>query len=98
MSLVHVNSYPMVVELCSGGKIGAFTGYYYASSMAAQTITPVLLGLLLMAPSFDWFVLPVYAGLCIAVSFTIFFFVKNVKNKKTGFKKGLEALEALEND
>ena len=93
MSLVHVNSYPMVVELCSSKKIGAFTGYYYASSMAAQTITPVLLGLLLLAPNFGWYLLPIYAGLCIAASFIIFFFIKNVKNNKTGFKKGLEALD-----
>ena len=48
MSLVHVNSYPMVVELCSTKKIGKFTGYYYASSMAAQTITPILLGSILL--------------------------------------------------
>lgn len=93
MSLVHVNSYPMVVELCSGKKIGAFTGYYYASSMAAQSITPILLGLLLYSPKFDWDFLPVYAGACIAVSSIVFFFVKNVKSKKTAFKKGLEALD-----
>ena len=93
MSLVHVNSYPMVVELCSGKRIGAFTGYYYASSMAAQTITPVLLGALLLVPDFDWFLLPIYAGVCIAVSFTVFAFIKNVKNSKTDFKKGLEALD-----
>ena len=48
MSLVHLNSFPMVVELCNSKKIGAFTGYYYASSMAAQTITPVALGSLLL--------------------------------------------------
>ena len=93
MSLVHVNSYPMVVELCSSKKIGAFTGYYYASSMAAQTTTPVLLGLLLLIPSFNWDILPVYATICLAVSTAIFFFIKNVKSKKTDFKKGLEALD-----
>ena len=93
MSLVHVNSYPMVVELCSGKKIGAFTGYYYASSMAAQTITPILLGTLLLAPSFNWHILPIYAGICIIISMIVFFFIKNVKNTKTDFKKGLEALD-----
>ena len=93
MSLVHVNSYPMVVELCSSKKIGAFTGYYYASSMAAQTITPVLLGLLLMVPEVDWYLLPIYAGVCIAISTAIFFFIKNVKGGKTDFKKGLAALD-----
>ncbi len=93
MSLVHVNSFPMVVELCNSKKIGAFTGYYYASSMAAQTITPVALGSLLLVPSFDWFILPIYAAICIAISFGIFWFVKNVKSNKTEFKKGLEALD-----
>ena len=93
MSLVHVNSYPMVVELCSEKKIGAFTGYYYASSMAAQTITPIALGALLTAPSFDWNILPIYASVCIAISLTVFFFVKNVKSTKVGFKKGLAALD-----
>ena len=93
MSLVHVNSFPMVVELCSSKKIGRFTGYYYAASMAAQTITPCLLGLLLLHPNFGWNYLPVYALCCRAVAFVIFFCVKNVKTKKTTIKKGLAALD-----
>ena len=93
MSLVHVNSYPMVVELCSGKKIGRFTGYYYASSMTAQSITPILLGLLLLSPAFNWDILPIYAAICVGLSIIIFLFVKNVKNNKTTFKKGLEALD-----
>ena len=93
MSLVHVNSFPMVVELCNSKKIGAFTGYYYASSMAAQTITPIALGSLLLAPTFDWDLLPVYASICVAASLAIFLFVKNVKTTKTEFKRGLEALD-----
>ncbi len=92
MSLVHVNSFPMVVELCPNSKIGQFTGYYYASSMAAQTITPIALGTLLLNPSFSWEFLPIYALACIAVASAVFFFVKNVKSKKTTFAKGLEAL------
>lgn len=93
MSLVHVNSFPMVVELCNSKKIGRFTGFYYASSMAAQTITPIALGSLLMVPKFDWFLLPIYATICIAISGIVFLFVKNVKSTKTEFKKGLEALD-----
>ena len=92
MSLVHVNSFPMVVELCNSKKIGRFTGYYYAASMSAQTITPIALGALLYIPTFDWRFLPVYAGVCIAVSLVVFFFVKNVKSTKTKFTSGLEAL------
>jgi len=93
MSLVHVNSFPMVVELCSSKKIGRFTGYYYASSMAAQTITPCLLGLLLLSPSFGFQQLPIYAIICSIISLVIFIFIKNVKTKKTKIKKGLEALD-----
>ena len=93
MSLVHVNSFPMVVELCPNSKIGQFTGYYYASSMAAQTITPIALGSLLLIPTMTWEYLPVYGALCLLVSAVVFFFVKNVKTTKTQFKKGLEALD-----
>ena len=92
MSLVHVNSFPMVVELCNSKKIGRFTGYYYASSMAAQTITPIAFGALLLVPTFDWYLLPIYAAICIAASSAVFFFVKNVNNNKTKFSSGLEAL------
>ena len=92
MSLVHVNSFPMVVELCNSKKIGRFTGYYYASSMAAQTITPIAFGALLLVPSFDWYLLPIYASCCILVSALVFFFVKNVKNTKTQFTSGLEGI------
>ena len=92
MSLVHVNSFPMVVELCNSKKIGRFTGYYYASSMAAQTITPVAFGALLLVPTFDWYLLPIYAAICILVSSAVFIFVKNVKNNKTTFASGLEGI------
>lgn len=92
MSFVHANSLPMVLELCSAKKVGAFTGYYYASSMAAQTITPCLLGLLLLTPGFNFSILPVYALICAATSLAIFMFVKNVKTSKTKIKTGIEAI------
>lgn len=93
MSLVHVNSFPMVVELCPSSKIGRFTGYYYASSMAAQTITPVLLGLLLLTEGFNFGYLPVYALVCLVISLGIFLFIPNVKTKKTTIAKGLAAFD-----
>ena len=93
MSLVHVNSFPMVVELSNSKRIGQFTGYYYASSMAAQTVTPVLLGLLLRIEGFGFNLLPLYAVICVTVSFVLFFFIKNIKSVKTTFKKGLESLD-----
>ena len=93
MSLVHVNSFPMVVELCSSKKIGAFTGYYYASSMLSQTITPIALGSLLLLPNIDFAFLPVYAAITLAVSLIVFFFVKNVKNENIKVAKGFEAFD-----
>ena len=92
MAFVHNCSFPMVVELCSSKKIGKFTGYYYAASMAAQTVTPVLLGLVLNA-SGAWRALPVYASIMSLLSFLVFtLLVKNIKTDKVKNTKGLEAL------
>ena len=44
---INVNSFPMVVEMCSGADIGKYTGFYYTASMSAQIITPMLSGLLM---------------------------------------------------
>ncbi|MGI5976866.1 MAG: MFS transporter [Candidatus Limivicinus sp.] len=88
MALVHNCSFPMVVELCSSKKIGKFTGYYYTASMSAQTVTPVLLGLV-----FDftgaWRALPVYASVLIAASCLVFSLL--VKNIRAGGAKVSEA-------
>lgn len=93
MALVHNCSFPMVVELCSSKKIGKFTGYYYAASMSAQTITPVLLGLILNR-TLHWGALSVYSAILIALSFTVFVIVvKNVKASKVANAKGLEAID-----
>ena len=91
MALVHNCSFPMVVELCTSKKIGKFTGYYYASSMAAQTVTPVLLGLIFMR-SGAWGVLPVYSSVLIVLSALVFIFlVKNIRIRKVATVSGLEA-------
>jgi len=92
MALVHNCSFPMVVELCSSKNIGKFTGYYYASSMSAQTLTPVLLGLILKG-SGAWSVLPKYAATLTCFSLLVFTFcVKNIKTSKVANAKGLAAL------
>ena len=92
MALVHNCSFPMVVELCSSKKIGQFTGYYYAASMSAQTITPILLGLIFNA-TLAWNILPLYAMFMTVASALVFLFlVKNIKSHKVENAKGLEAL------
>ena len=94
MALVHNCSFPMVVELCSSKKIGKFTGYYYTASMSAQTVTPVLLGLVFNVTG-KWRALPVYSMLLLALSFAVFTaLVKNIKANKVSNVKGIEALGA----
>ena len=92
MALVHNCSFPMVVELCSSKKIGRFTGFYYAASMSAQTVTPVLLGLVFKA-TLAWRALPVYCMVLLILSCAVFTgMVKNIKAHKVENAHGLEAL------
>lgn len=44
---INVNSLPIVIAISSYGNVGKYTGYYYAFSMSAQIITPVLSGFFL---------------------------------------------------
>jgi hypothetical protein len=62
--------------------------------MAAQTITPIALGTLLLADNINFGFLPVYASICLGISILIFSFVKNIKTSKTDMKKGLEGIGA----
>lgn len=49
---VSVNSLPMVVEMCSSGDVGKYTGLYYTFSMSAQIFTPILSGVFLQYVSY----------------------------------------------
>ena len=94
MALVHNCSFPMVVELSSSKTIGKFTGFYYTASMSAQTVTPILLGLVFNMTG-KWRALSIYAAALTALSFLVFtLLVKNIKANKVGNVKGLEALGA----
>lgn len=66
-AVIHVNSYPMVVEISSGADIGKYTGYYYVFSMAAQTLTPILSGWFIDVIGFN--ALFPYASIMTAVAF-----------------------------
>ena len=77
---INVNSFPMVVELASGGNVGKFTGYYYTASMAAQIVTPILSGALMdMMGSYR--PLFYYATVFVALAFFTMLFVKHGDNK-----------------
>ena len=87
---INVNSFPMVVELCSDGDVGKYTGYYYTASMAAQTLTPMVSGYLM--DKLGMGVLFPYATLFVAGSFVTMLFVKH-GDSKVEAKKGLEAFD-----
>ena len=92
---INVNSFPMVVELASGGDVGKYTGFYYTASMAAQVATPMVSGLLM--DKFGMHVLFPYAAVFTALAFVTMLFVKHGDSKPEAVM-GLEALENLEND
>ncbi len=87
---INVNSFPMVVEMCSGGDVGKYTGFYYTASMAAQTATPMLSGLLM--EHLGMTILFPYAAIFVALAFVTMIFVMHGDNKVTA-KTGLEALD-----
>ncbi len=89
---INVNSFPMVVELCSGGDIGKYTGFYYTASMSAQIVTPMLSGFLMDLDGVGMTVLFPYAAIFAALAFVTMALVKHGDAKPEG-KKGLEALD-----
>ena len=91
---INVNSFPMVVEMCSGGDIGKYTGFYYTASMAAQVATPMVSGFLMDRAGM--LVLFPYAAIFVALAFVSMLFVRHGDNRPTA-KKGLEALEGMDN-
>lgn len=92
---INVNSFPMVVEMCSGGNVGKYTGFYYTASMAAQVATPMLSGLLM--DKWGMRVLFPYATVFVALAFATMLMVHH-GDSKPQMKLGLEALQDSEMD
>ena len=86
---INVNSFPMVVEMCTGSNVGKYTGFYYTASMAAQTITPMFSGYLM--DEMGMTALFPYASIFVALAFVTMMLVKH-GDAKIVTKKGLEAL------
>ena len=78
---INVNSFPMVVELARGGNVGKYTGFYYTASMAAQTITPLVSGLLM--DTLGMKILFPYAAIFAAGAFVTMLFVRHGDSKPT---------------
>ena len=89
---INVNSFPMVVEMCSGGDIGKYTGFYYTASMSAQIVTPMLSGFFMDMKGLGMTVLFPYAAIFAGLAFVTMLLVKHGDAKPEG-KKGLEALD-----
>ena len=87
---INVNSLPMVVEMCRGGDVGKYTGFYYTASMAAQVITPMFSGFLMDKVGMT--VLFPYAALFVAGAFVTMLFVRHGDSRPIA-AKGLEALD-----
>ena len=87
---INVNSFPMVVEMCTGADVGKYTGFYYTASMAAQSLTPTVSGLFMdhiaMTSLFP------YASVFVGLAFFTMLMVKHGDSKVEG-KKGLEAFD-----
>ena len=91
---INVNSFPMVVEMCSESDVGRYTGLYYTASMAAQVATPMLSGLLM--DKLGMTVLFPYAAVFSALALVTMHFVHHGDSRPEA-KKGLDALEDLDN-
>ena len=86
---INVNSFPMVVEMCSGADIGKYTGFYYTASMSAQIATPMLSGFLM--DQMGMTVLFPYAAVFVALAFVTMSMTRHGDSKAVA-RKGLEAL------
>lgn len=89
---INVNSYPMVVEMCSSSDTGKYTGYYYTFSMAAQIITPIVSGFLL--ENVGYRTLFPYAVVFSLASLCTMIFVKHGDSKTPRIKKEREVESA----
>jgi len=90
---INVNSFPMVVEMSSSSDIGKYTGYYYAFSMAAQILTPLLSGFMIDKMGLGYEILFPYAVVFTVIAFITMTFVKHGDVKPTERKNILESFD-----
>lgn len=93
---INVNSFPMVVEMSPAGDSGRYTGYYYAFSMAAQIVTPLLSGLLIDHMALGYQVLFPYALLFSLLSLVTMLQVRHGDTRPQPKKSRLEAFDTAE--
>ncbi len=93
---INVNSFPMVVEMCTGSDVGKYTGYYYTFSMAAQIVTPLLSGWLIKTLPMGYEILFPYAVAFSVASFITMCFVRHGDSKPEA-KSAIEEQFAADN-
>ena len=76
---INVNSFPMVVEMCTGADTGKYTGFYYTASMSAQIATPILSGFIM--DKLGMTVLFPYAAIFAACAFVTMLMVRHGDSK-----------------
>ena len=87
---INVNSFPMVVEMCTGADVGKYTGFYYTASMAAQSLTPTISGIFMDKIALT--TLFPYASIFVGLAFFTMLMVKHGDSKAEA-KTGLEAFD-----
>ena len=97
-ALVNINSYPMIVEMANKNNIGKFTGYYYSASMIAQTLTPILIGIIMSLNDSGLRLLYVYSAFMMILAMVVFLFVKERKSSKEIRKENKSFLERMGED
>lgn len=95
-SMISINTYVMVVELAKGLDVGRYTGYYYAASMTAQIITPILSGYFMDNHELKRLTLFPYATIFVFIAIITMLFVKQGEAKI--IKKDLLELFHIEGD
>lgn len=90
-ALINVNSYPMIVEMSHKNNVGRYTGYYYTSSMLAQSFTPVVAGFFINRLGYG--VLFNYASVLVLAAFIVFLFIIEKKDVDREIKTGLDAFD-----
>ena len=85
---INVNSFPMVVELSRSSDVGKYTGFYYTASMTAQTLTPIISGVLLDIKMTSLFP---YATIFVSLSFITMLLVRHGDSRPRDVKPSLES-------
>lgn len=91
-ALINANSYPIMVEMSSKNNVGKYTGYYYTFSMVAQSVTPIVVGLIMSFNNRGLKLLYPYSFVTMVFALLIFVFFKENKRAVNQIKRGFEGL------